>query len=105
MINIHDIIKYCSLSNTNTKIKTTTQNILKKEKIDKKLFEYNKRSQMGHFSLLPKIYKKLFNVPGRPVNSKKGTATKNILTYLHYHLKSLVPSIPHILRGNPDLLY
>ena len=105
MINIYDIIKNCSLSNTNTKIKTTVQNILKKEKIDEKLFEYNKRPQMGHFSLLPKIYKKLFNVPGRPINSKKSTATKNILTYLDYHLKSLVPSIPHILRGNPDLLY
>ena len=105
MINIYDIIKNCSLSNTNTKIKTTVQNILKKEKIDKKLFEYNKRPQMGHFSLLPKIYQKLFNVPGTPVNSKKSAATKNILTYLDYHLKSLVPSIPHILRDNPDLLY
>ena len=55
MVNIHDIIKNCPLSNTNTKIKTTVQNILKKEKIDEKLFEYNKRPQMGHFSFLPKI--------------------------------------------------
>lgn len=105
MINIHDIIKNYPLSNTNTKIKTTVQNIFKKEKIDKKLFAYNKHPQMGHFSLLPKIYQKLFNVPGTPVNSKKSAATKNILTYLDYHLKSLVPSIPHILRDNPDLLY
>ena len=38
------------------------------------------------------------NVPGRPVISSYGTSTENISSYLDYHLKSLIPNVPHILE-------
>ena len=38
------------------------------------------------------------NVPGRPVISNYGTSTENISSYLDYHLKSLIPNVPHILE-------
>ena len=49
------------------------------------------------FYLLPKICKRLFNVPSRTVISSNSTETENISAYLDYHLKPLVFSIPHIL--------
>ena len=57
-----------------------------------------KNPQLGRFYLLPKIHKRMTNVPGHPVTSNNGTRTENISSYLDYHLKSLIPNVPHILE-------
>ena len=44
------------------------------------------------------------NVPGRPVISNNGTSTENISSYLDYHLKSLIPNVPHILEDTRDFV-
>ena len=44
------------------------------------------------------------NVPGRPVISNKGTSTENRSSYLDYHLKSLIPHVPHILEDTRDFI-
>ena len=44
------------------------------------------------------------NVPGRPVISNYGTSTENISSYLDYHLKSLIPNVPHILEDTRDFV-
>ena len=59
------------------------QNLKSKEKIsDKQLkyftYEYKKVSNLGKLYLLPKIHKRLHNVPGRPVISNCGTPTKKV---------------------------
>ena len=54
--------------------------------------------------LLPKIHKRMTNVPGRPVISNNGTSTENISSYLDYHLKSLIPNVPHILEDTRDFV-
>ena len=59
------------------------QNLKSKEKIsDKQLkyftYEYKKVSKLGKLYLLPKIHKRLHNVPGRPVISNCGTPTKKV---------------------------
>ena len=41
------------------------------------------------FYLLPKIHKRLHNVPGRPVISKSGFFTEKMSAFLEYHLKPL----------------
>ena len=44
------------------------------------------------------------NVPGHPVISINGTRTENISSYLDYHLKSLIPNVPHILEDTRDFV-
>ena len=44
------------------------------------------------------------NLPGWPVISNNGTNTKNISSYLDYHLKSLIPNVPHILEDTRDFV-
>ena len=45
--------------------------------------------KLGRFYLLPKIHKRLHNVPGRPVISNSGYYTDNISSFLDFHLKPL----------------
>ena len=40
--------------------------------------------------LLPKIHKRLRNVPGRPVISNCGSSTEKCSEFLDYHLKSIM---------------
>ena len=61
-----------------------------------------KNPQLGRFYLLPKIHKRMTNVAGRPVISNNRTSTENISSYLDYHLKSLIPNVPHILEDTRD---
>ena len=63
-----------------------------------------KNPQLGRFYLLPKIHKRMTNVPGHPVTSNNGTRTENISSYLDYHLKSLIPNVPHILEDTRDFV-
>ena len=44
------------------------------------------------------------NIRGRPVTSNNGTSTENISSYLDYHLKSLIPNVPHILKDTRDFV-
>ena len=80
--------------------------MLSRKEIDKKIMEYliKKKPQLGRFYLLPKIHKRTFNVPGRPVISNNGTATENISAFLDFYLKPIVQTIPHILEDTSDFL-
>ena len=44
----------------------------------------------ANFSLLPKIHKRLENVPGRPIISNCGDPTEKGSEYLDFHLKSIM---------------
>ena len=94
------------LQDVTQKICTTLLNMLRKEEIDKKLLNYLlvKIPELRRFYLLPKIHKRMTNIPGRPVISNNGTSTENISSYLDYHLKSLIPNVPHILEDTRDFV-
>ena len=94
------------LQSVTQKIRNTLLDMLRKKEIDKKLFNYLlvKNPQLGRFYLLPKIHKRMTNVPGHPVTSNNGTRTENISSYLDYHLKSLIPNVPHILEDTRDFV-
>ena len=49
--------------------------------------------KLGSFYLPPKIYKRLQNVPGRPVISNSGYYTENISAFLEFHLKPLAQNV------------
>ena len=65
---------------------------------NKKYLEVSK-PQLGKFYLLPKINKRLENVPGRPVISNCGTATEKISEFLDFHVQLLVGQIDSIIEG------
>ena len=77
------------------------------KEIDQRIMNYLtvKKPQLGRFYLLPKIHKRTINVAGRPVISNNGTATERISSFLDFHLKNIIPTIPHILEDTRDFLY
>ena len=50
-------------------------------------------AKLGRFYLLPKVHKRLHNVPGRPVISNSGYYTENMSAFLEYHLKSIAQKV------------
>ena len=59
---------------------------------------------LGRFYLLPKIHKRLHNVPGRPVISNSGFFTENISAFLEYHLKPLSQKVKSFIKDTNDFL-
>ena len=53
-------------------------------------YEYKKACNLGKLYLLPKIHKRLFNRPGRPVISNCGTPTEKVSEFLDHHLKPVM---------------
>ena len=45
--------------------------------------------RLGPFYILPKIHKRLHNVPGRPVISNLSNYAENISSFLDFHLRLL----------------
>lgn len=63
-----------------------------------------KNNKLGRFYLLPKIHKRLVNVPGRPVISNCGTATEGVSEFVDFHLQPIVRTLPHIIKDTTDFL-
>ena len=57
---------------------------------------------MGKLYLLPKIHKRLENVPGRPVISNCATPTEKVSEFLDFHLKSVMQSGASYVRDSND---
>ena len=53
-------------------------------------YQYKKVTNLGKLYLLPKIHKRLANVPGRPVISNCGTLTEKTSEFLDHHLKPVM---------------
>ena len=63
------------------------------------------KPKLGRFYLLPKIHKRLENVPGRPVISNCGTATERISEFLDFHIQPLVSQlVPSVIKDTTDFL-
>ena len=56
------------------------------------------------FYLLPKIHKRLHNVPGRPLISNCGFYTENISSFLDYHLRPLVQKVKSYIKDTIHFL-
>ena len=74
---------------------------MKKETI--KYFEV-KDPKFARFYLLPKIHKRLNNVPVRPVMSNSGYYTENIPTFLDFHLQPLALAVKSYIKDTNDFL-
>ena len=54
--------------------------------------------KFARFYLLPKIHKRLHNVPGRPAISNCGFYTENISSFLGYHLQPLAQEVKSYIK-------
>ena len=57
-----------------------------------------KNPKVGRFYMLPKIHKRLHNVPGRPVISNSGFYTENISAFLDFHLQPLARQVKSFVK-------
>ena len=60
--------------------------------------------KFARFYLLPKINKRLHNVPGRPVISNCGFYTENISSFLDYHLQPLAQNVRSYIKDTNHFL-
>ena len=67
-------------------------------------YNYKKSTNLGKMYLLPKIHKRLENVPGRPVISKCDIPTEKVSEFLDYHLKSTMQSAKSYIKNTSDFL-
>ena len=58
--------------------------------------------KLGRFYLLPKIYKKLHNVPGRPVISNSSYFAEKISSFLDFHLKPMAQKVKSYIQDTHD---
>ena len=54
--------------------------------------------------LLPKIHKRLENIPGRPTFSNYGTPSEKVSEFLDYHLKPVMQSGRSYIKDSGDSL-
>ena len=58
----------------------------------------------ARFYLLPKIHKRLHDVPGRPVISNCCYYTENITSFLDFHLQTLVRKVKSYIKDTTSFL-
>ena len=63
-----------------------------------------KDPKFARFYLLPKICKRLHNVPGRPVISNSGYYTENISSFLDHHLQPLAQAVKSYIKDTNEFL-
>ena len=98
-----DLVTLVEKSNKMFKQLLSKQNISSSEF---KYFSYNykKSTNLGKMYLLPKIHKRLENVPGFPVFSNCGTPTEKVSENLDYHLKPTMQSAKPYIKDTSDFL-
>ena len=87
-------------------IKTVLKKIRDRRDISDSTLDYFlvNNPKLGRFYLLPKIHKRLQNVPGRPVISNSGYYTENISAFLEFHLKPLAQKVKSCIKDTNDFL-
>ena len=63
-----------------------------------------KNPKFARFYLLPKIHKRLHNVPGRPVISNCGFYTENISSFLDHHLQPIAQKVNSFIKDTNHFL-
>ena len=66
--------------------------------------KYRKATNFGKLYFLPKIHKRLHNVPGRPVILNCGTPTEKCSEFLDYHLKPLMQKGWSYIKDSGDFI-
>ena len=83
--------------------------LFQRKLIDKKAYEYLKyptlgETNLGKMYLLPKIHKRLSNVPGRAVISNCGAPTEKVSEFLDSQLKPMMQAGKSYIRDSLDFI-
>ena len=65
-------------------------------------YEFKKTTNLGKFYLLPKIHKRLENVPGRPIISNCGDHTEKTSEFLDFYLESVKQNGASCVKDSND---
>ena len=87
-------------------IHNTLEKIRKRGDISSDILDYvNVESpKFCRFYLLPKIHKRTYEIPGRPVISNCGFYTENISAFLDYQLKPVAMQVKSYIKDTNDFL-
>ena len=66
--------------------------------------DYKRACNLGKLHLFPKIQKRLFNVPDRPVSSNCGTTTEKASEFLDSHLKTIMLENWSYIKDSADFM-
>ena len=80
------------------------RNIIQEKEKNYFRFNFKKDTNVGKFSLLPKIHKTLSKVPGRPVISNCGMPAEKISEFLDHHLKPPMKQGESYIKDTGDFL-
>ena len=67
-------------------------------------FEFKKTCNLGKLYLLPKIHKRLSNVPGRPVISNCGAPTEKVPEFLESHMQPIMRKGWSYIKDSQDFI-
>ena len=67
-------------------------------------FEFEKTCNLGKLYLLPKIHKRLSNVPGRPVISNCGAPTEKVSEFLESHMQPIMRKGWSYIKDSQDFI-
>ena len=82
-------------------VKGCLSQVKNKGDIPNETLEYSfiNKPKLRRFYLLPKIHKRLRNVPGIPVISNSGFFTEKLSAFLEYYLKSLSQKVCTVIAS------
>ena len=87
-------------------IKSALDTIEKRGDISRETLDYFlvDTLKVGRYYFLPKIHKRLFNIPNRPVISNSSYYTENISAFLVFHQKPLAKEVRSFVKDTNDFL-
>ena len=96
----------CTLTDTSNKLfqKLRGKGIIAEKELKYFTYEFNKAANLGKLYLLPKIHKRLQDVPGRPVISNCGTPTEKVSEFLDHHLQPVMKNGKSYIRDSADFM-
>ena len=98
-----DLIKLVEKSNSIFQ-SLRKRKLITEEELHYFTYKYKKDTNFGKMYLLPKIHKRLVNVPGRPVISNCGTPTEKASEFLDHHLQPIRKSGMSYIKDTNDFL-
>ena len=81
------------------------KNLITEKELKYFYYQCKKSTNFGKMYLLPKIHKRLDNVPGRPVISNCGTPTEKASEFLDHHLQPIMKSRVSYIKDTNDFLF
>ena len=76
--------------------------IISEKELQHFTYKYKKTTSLGKMYLLPKIHKRLYDVPGRPVISNCGTPTEKLSDFLDHYLKPVMQERESYIKDTGD---